>query len=142
MKSFLVDVNVWLALSSDRHTHYQAAHQWFDTVGPGQAAFCRLMQLAYLRLLTNPQVMGPDVLSSWEAWRAYDELRADARVMFLGEPGGAETTFRRLSARLTGSPGHWTDAWLAALAEAHGLTIVSFDRGFYRHSGVDAHILR
>ena len=141
MKSFWVDVNVWLALSSGRHAHYQAAHQWFDTVGPAQAAFCRLVQLAYLRLLTNPRVMGPDVLSPREAWRAYDELCGDVRVTFVGEAAGAATAFRRLSPRLAGSPGNWTDAWLAALAEAHELTIVSFDRGFQRLPGVDARLL-
>jgi toxin-antitoxin system PIN domain toxin len=141
MSSFLVDVNVWLALSSDRHTHYTAAHQWFDTVEPGQAAFCRLTQLGYLRLLTNARVMGMDVLSPRQAWEIYDRLRQDVRVSFVPEPPDTEAAFRRLTARTSVAPATWTDAYLAALASAKGLTVASFDRGFRRMPGIDTLIL-
>jgi len=39
MTSFLVDVNVWLALSVDRHVHYDEAHRWFAEIGAGRQRF-------------------------------------------------------------------------------------------------------
>ena len=87
-----------MALSSDRHVHYEAAHRWFAGVAPGGAVFCRLTQLGYLRLLTNPRVMGDDAVNQREAWRIYDRLREDARVGYVAEPP-AETENRQLSRR-------------------------------------------
>ena len=141
MKSFLVDVNVWVALSSDRHVHYEAAHRWFAGVAPGGAVFCRLTQLGYLRLLTNPRVMGDDAVNQREAWRIYDRLREDARVGYVAEPPDVEDALRDLTQ--SGQPGAsvWTDAYLAAVARTRGLAVVSFDRGFGRFSRVEALLL-
>jgi len=141
MRSFLVDANVWLALCSDRHVHHAAAHRWFPTVPPGGAFLCRLTQLALLRLLTNARVMGVDVLTQAGAWSVYDRLRQDARVGYTDEPLGLEAAFRHLTQTRQPAAGAWTDAYLAALAETRGLTVVSFDRGFRRLGGIDALIL-
>ena len=141
MKSFLVDVNAWLALCTDRHVHYGAAHRWFASVAPGQAFLCRLAQLGLLRLLTNRQVMRQDVLSQAAAWRTYDRLREDVRVAYTDEPPGLEAAFRRLTQTHLPATGGWTDAYLAALARTRGLTVVSFDQGFRRLEGIDALIL-
>ena len=141
MRSFWVDVNVWLALSSDRYLHYETAHRWFGNVGPGGAAFCRFTQLGYLRLLTNARAMGRDVLNQAGAWRVYDTLCQDARVTFVSEPLEVESAFRRLTQRRDAAINVWTDAYLAALAKTRGLTIVSFDQGFRSLDGVDTLIL-
>jgi len=141
MKSYLVDVNVWVALSSDRHVHYDAAHRWFADALPGSAAFCRLTQLGYLRLLTNRRVMGDDVLDQRDAWRLYDRLCQDVRVAFVSEPSDVESALRDLTQG--GPPGAtvWSDAYLAAVARTRGLAVVSFDRGFRRLCGSEALIL-
>ncbi len=141
MKSFLVDVNVWVALSSDRHAHYDAAHRWFAGVDAGGAAFCRLTQLGYLRLLTNERVMGEDVLSQREAWRTYDRICEDLRVSFVSDPPEAEGVLRSLTQSGQSGAGPWTDAYLAAVAKTRGLAVVSFDRGFRQLCGADALIL-
>ncbi len=141
MKSFLADVNVWLALCSDRHVHHADAHRWFGTVGPGGAGFCRLSQLGLLRLLTTARVMGVDVLSQAAAWRVYDRLCEDARVAYVEEPLGLEAALRRLTQQSQPAAGGWTDAYLAALAKLRGLVVVSFDRGFRSMAGAEALIL-
>lgn len=141
MKSFLVDVNVWLALAYDRHIHYRPAHAWFANVAPESALFCRFTQVGFLRLLTNSKVMGADVMGQTAAWRVYDALCRDLRVSFVGEPAGVEPAFRRLTQNRHAVPGNWTDAYLAALAVTHGLTVVSFDRGFMKMEKVEAMIL-
>lgn len=87
--------------------------------------------MGLLRLLCNAAVMGEDVRNAREAWRAYENLRADWRVKFAGEPLGFEETWVKLVDGAGGS-GVWTDAYLAAFALGHRYTLVSFDRGFRR----------
>jgi predicted nucleic acid-binding protein len=44
-------------------------------------------------------------------------------------------------ARREPSPDLWTDAWLAALAQAHDCEMVTFDRGFRSFSKLNLHLL-
>ncbi|HLW78053.1 MAG TPA: TA system VapC family ribonuclease toxin [Terriglobia bacterium] len=76
------DINVWVALASDRHVHHRAAGDWFAAIGEAGAAFCRVTQVGFLRLLTNSRVMGDDVLSQRRAWGVYEQLDGDPRVVF------------------------------------------------------------
>lgn len=50
----LPDVNVWTAAASDRHEHHATARQWFDSA-LCPVCFCRVTQMAFLGLLTNPK---------------------------------------------------------------------------------------
>jgi uncharacterized protein len=65
-----------------------------------------------------------------QAWRVYDELYNDPRVAFLDEPNGVEPLWRSYTQHRTFSPKVWNDAYLAAVATAGGLEMVTFDRGF------------
>jgi len=71
---WLPDVNVWLSLCSDNHEHHKAAVTWFDAVQT-PVYFCRVTQMSLLRLLTNPSVMGSDVLKPQSAIGIYQEMR-------------------------------------------------------------------
>ena len=82
---YLPDVNVWIALTSNRHIHHAVATEWLQGIEQDHVAFCRVSELGFLRLLTNSHVMGSDVLSPTQAWRIYDEWRTDGRVIFLSE---------------------------------------------------------
>src|ERR1043165_6222310 len=57
----------------------------------GDIAFCRVTQMALLRLLTSPAITGPDVLSRREAWDAFEKLLADPRIRIMTEPQGLES---------------------------------------------------
>jgi len=59
-----LDANVWLALVWRRHVHAEKARAWFESSADEQFLFCRLMQIAVLRLLTTARLMGPDVVRS------------------------------------------------------------------------------
>lgn len=130
--SFLFpDVNVWLALTHGRHVHHFVANDWLNTLdGDVRLRFCRITQLGFLRLLTAEAVMGEDVLSQAEAWRAYDRWLETGHVEMSDEPVDFERGFRRLSRSRQASPKHWGDAYLAAFAEASEMTLVTFDRAF------------
>jgi hypothetical protein len=82
---------------------------WFETVAPAEAAFCRVTQMGFLRLLTTTHAMHEDVLSQKEAWRVFDKLRDDERVTFLGEPEGLEREWRAATQQPTPSNQLWTD---------------------------------
>lgn len=132
-KTCLTDVNVWLALTTERHQHHATAREWFVSLPEEGAVFCRVTQMGILRLLTSAKVMGKDVLKPRDAWAVYRSLRRDWRVTFASEPAGLEQTWIDL---LRAAPGaaSWTDAYLAAFALGYGYNLVSFDRGFGRWS--------
>jgi toxin-antitoxin system PIN domain toxin len=125
---FLPDVNVWLALASRRHIHAPICAAWLNSIEGGEVAFCRVTQMGLLRLLTNESVMGLDVLSSRDAWRAYRTMLADERVQFAPEPFALEEEWRKMTAQDRPAPKIWTDAYLAAFARASGMQLVTLDR--------------
>ncbi len=124
------DINVWVALTYDRHIHHLTALQWFDNLAPmARLFFCRLTQLGLLRLLSSEAVMGPDsAKSQQEAWKAYDTWLQDERIEFLEESGGLEAQFRTLTRSHHASPKDWADSYLLAFASAADLRLVTFDR--------------
>jgi uncharacterized protein len=140
ISGWLPDVNVWLSLCSDRHEHHKAAVEWLAGVREPMY-FCRVTQMALLRLLTNPNVMGTDILTPADAIGVYRELRADERVRYADEPADAE----RLSLSMMTSPvakgSVWIDAWLAAFALSHRSRLVSFDAGMRRWPTLQPEVL-
>lgn len=140
-KITLPDVNVWLALASDRHVHHPLAREWFTSIREAGAAFCRVTQMGFLRLLTNSRVMGDDVLNQRQAWGFYEQLERDQRVVFALEPPHIEPAWKKLTESAFRGTGHWTDAYIAALALLHDFHVVSFDQGFRRIAGLDFTVL-
>jgi len=131
--SFLFpDINVWIALTMERHVHHIRARKWFDSIGgSGRLFFCRITQMGLLRLLTLEAVMGQnEVMAQAEAWKTYDRWLQDERIGFLEEPPEIETVFRELTQSRQASPKDWADSYLAAFALAAQLTVVTFDQAF------------
>ena len=133
----LPDANAWLALSFSDHVHHALARTWFNAQSEAACAFCRVTQMASLRHLTNPTIMGAFVRNQRDAWLAYDKPAADPRVIFVPEPPGLEAAFRRFTQASSPSHALWTDAYLAAFAVESQAQLVSFDRGFSRFAGLD-----
>jgi uncharacterized protein len=127
-----LDINVWLALTWERHSQAEVARSWFERTAEEQFFFCRFTQLGLLRLLTTSAVMGKDAKTMAGAWEIYDQWSADDRVALLPEPEGLDPKFRRLASSRHPSPKVWADAYLAAFASASGLRLVTFDRALGR----------
>jgi toxin-antitoxin system PIN domain toxin len=123
------DINVWVALTYERHVHHSVARKWFDGLETSaRLFFCRFTQLGLLRLLCAEAVMGPDQAKSQkEAWSAYDAWLDDDRVDMLDEPAELETNFRALTRSPQPATKDWADSYLVAFALAARLTIVTFD---------------
>ena len=132
----LPDVNVWLALSYAPHPfHARATAYWQEACTSNTPLwFCRSTMLALVRLLAQPKVMGTDVLSLPSAMAVYQQWLSTPAVGLLLEPLGLEAHVQSLlGTDTTPLPNRlWTDAWLAATAEAAGLRMVTFDQDFER----------
>jgi toxin-antitoxin system PIN domain toxin len=137
----LPDANLWLALFLDAHLQHRAARSWLAG-HPGETlVFCRLTQLAFLRHMTNPAIMGKNVLTQARAWREYERLIDRDEIIFLPEPNGIEIRWRDYASAKQPMHQTWTDAYLAAFARGHGLRVVTFDNGFSRFEGTDVLVL-
>jgi toxin-antitoxin system PIN domain toxin len=128
--SLFPDINVWVALTYERHIHHVIARSWFEALDvTARLFFCRFTQLGLLRLLTAEAVMGADrVQNQEEAWWAYDRWLEDERIDFIEEPAGLEAHFRELTHSHSPSTKDWADSYLVAFAIGSQLTIVTFDR--------------
>jgi predicted nucleic acid-binding protein len=76
-----------------------------------------------------------------DAWRVYDDLLRDPRVVFAEEPEDIETAWRSFTQGQAFSTNVWSDAYLAAFAQIADLQIVTFDRGFAKFKNVKQKML-
>lgn len=137
----LPDVNIWIALAAEGHVHHVPARDWFAAQPDASIAFCRITQMGLLRLLTNSHVMGRAPRTIIQAWEAFGQLRADRRLVFATEPDRVESAWRQLMTQAGVGPSSWTDAYLAAFAEAHSYSLVTFDTGFERWPALNLNLL-
>ena len=135
-RSFLFpDINVWIALTYRKHSHYVSAKAWLDSVpDDSELCFCRFTQLGFLRLLTTSLVMGKQVLSQTEVWQTYDDWLADGQAIFVEEPPAIEHIFRNLSRSGHAAPKDWADSYLSAFAQTSAFRLVTFDRALARRT--------
>ena len=138
----LLDVNVWLAAAWGRHVHHPIAKAWMDAE-EDDLLFCRVTELAFLRLVSNRTVTGDDALTRRQAWDRLLALQADPRIKFVPEPRGLAPLWIAFSKRDDRSHLLWTDDYLAAFAQAADAQLVTLDTGLRsRYPSVDVTVLR
>ena len=111
----LLDVNVWLALAHVHHPHHAVAREYWVTTTVSMA-FCRTSMQGFLRLVTQPAVMGSAVHTPAEAWSIYSAHLSTGRSVLLPEPDGIDAVWQRLSSAEKFHSRDWTDAYLASFA--------------------------
>ncbi len=144
MPRHLLDVNVILAASIGAHAHHAPARQWVESVEPPSTlGFCRVTEMACLRLLTQPIAEGFRPLHNRDAAAVYLAWRQDDRVELIAEPASLAELWPRLALRDDCSPKLWTDAYLAAFTIAGGCRFVTFDAAFrqFEAAGLDLLLL-
>ncbi|MBV8846965.1 MAG: PIN domain-containing protein [Bryobacterales bacterium] len=145
MTSYLIDINVWLALSWALHPHSAAAHGWLASRPRPQTRllFCRVTQLGLMRLLTNAAVMGGSVLNIAGAIQTVDRWSEDPRVELVSEPMGVDPALRRALRGVAARSATKAimDAYLAAFAEALPATLITFDKALAKIAGRRPHIV-
>jgi uncharacterized protein len=135
-----VDANLLLYAGNRRAVEHDRARRWLDAhlSGPNRVGLPWPCLLAFVRIVTNPAVMGRplSVSTAWaqvEEWLGSDvawiPVPGDRHRAILGELMSASMMTSRLV----------SDAHLAALAIEHGLTLYSTDGDFARFPGLKWH---
>jgi toxin-antitoxin system PIN domain toxin len=124
VSTFLLDVNVLLALADPMHVHHEAAHAWFAAAGQAAWATCPLTENGFVRVASHPAY--PNRFGSAAA--TLDLLRR-----FCAHPGHtfwpASISLRDLLAPgAVASHNQITDLYLLGLALHHGGKLATFDR--------------
>lgn len=128
---FIADANVLLPLLTEGHAHRLPAVDWWESCEDGDVGLCLPVRMALLRLLTNVRVMGSSILRPEQAWDVLCQLTEDPRIVPIDQPPpGHEERWRANILGREPTPDLWTDAWLAALAQATDCEMATFDRGF------------
>ena len=126
MTTFLLDVNVLIALIDPTHIQHDRAHAWFAQHGEAAWATCPLTENGVLRIVGHaryPNSPGSPVAVA----NLMTRLCALAGHVFWPDDISLLDAKRIDAARLLTS-GQVTDSYLLALARAHGGRLASFDR--------------
>ena len=139
---YIADASVLLPLLSSDHPHHRVARGWWDECRDGEVGLCLPVRMALLRLLSNSRVMGSSVQRPEAAWSVVEALAAQSAMVAVDEiPASHAARWRENVAGREPTPDLWTDAWLAALAQAIGCEVATFDRGFRAFKGVKLQLL-
>ena len=113
--SFLLDVNILIALLWERHEHNDRTRRWLETVKT--VAVCPLTELGFVRISSQPSFgatveQARKMLADWKAARQPQFVPCDLEILKTVAPKtGAKTT----------------DFYLAGLAEAHNLKLATLE---------------
>lgn len=122
--SYLLDVNVLIALIDPLHVHHERAHRWFGDEGGADWMSCPTTQNGVIRIVGNaryPNTQAPRmVLESLESLLAAGRHRFVADAVSLLDP--LVDRARMLSAAQV------TDTYLLCLAASAGARLATFDR--------------
>lgn len=124
--TYLLDVNVLIALLDPGHVQHDTAHDWFSRVGGEAWATCPLTENGVLRIIGNARY--PNTLNTPAAVAPLvAQLRAHPGHRFWPDDVSLMDTQHVDASRLLASD-QVTDTYLLALARAHDGKLATFDR--------------
>lgn len=124
--TYLLDVNVLIALLDTGHVQHDAAHAWFGRVGHTAWATCPLTENGVLRIIGNPRY--PNTLETPAAVAPLmTALRAHPGHEFWRDDVSLLDAQQVDATRILATD-QVTDTYLLALARAHRGTLATFDR--------------
>jgi toxin-antitoxin system PIN domain toxin len=124
--TYLLDVNILIALIDPSHVQHNQAHAWFSKVGHKSFATCPLTENGLVRIVGHPKYPnspGPpsDVVQSLRAIR-----RLPGHVFWPDSVSIADDSY--FAARLLSSHTRVTDSYLLALAHANKGRLATMDQ--------------
>lgn len=126
MTTFLLDVNVLIALVDAAHVHHDAAHDWFARVGHAAWATCPMTENGLLRIVGNPRYPNSPGTPAAVVDMLAHMRSLPGHVFWAGDISLLDTALVDAT-RLIGHA-QITDSYLLALACAHNGHLASFDR--------------
>jgi uncharacterized protein len=124
--TFLLDVNVLIALIDPGHVAHDDAHGWFEATGSAAWATCPITENGVIRIVGNPRYPNSPGSPAAVA-QIVTRLRALSGHSFWYDDVSLVGSNDIDAARILTSA-QVTDTYLLALAKAHGGQLASFDR--------------
>lgn len=125
--TYLLDVNVLVALAWPVHVHHEPAHQWFADYHRRGWATCAVTEAGFIRVSSNRRAT-PDARPPAEAAAVLHAMCNLARHFFIDDSVRLSQHTEELRDAVHGS-GQVTDVHLLLLAARSDLTLVTFDKG-------------
>jgi toxin-antitoxin system PIN domain toxin len=125
--TFLLDVNVLLALSLPTHQHHGGAARWFSTARSW--ATTALTETAYLRLMTNPRLVGYEIAPA-QVIDALRSIRSLPAHRFIED--SASLADPTIDVQLLAGSSQVTDFHLVNVAARSSVVLATFDASLVR----------
>ena len=132
------DVNVLVGAFHRDATGHEEHARWLREMvaGPVEIGLVDLVMVGFVRLVTHRRIF-EDPAPTGAAMAFVDGLRRAPRARSLQSTAGVHERFRQLVAVDVQVRGNLVpDAWIAAVALAHGAEVATRDRGFARFEGL------
>ncbi len=130
--TFLLDLNLLIALAWPSHVHHDPAHAWFEREASPSWATCPLTQLGFVRLSSNPAFTS-DAVSPPEALSMLQAITAMDGHEFWSDDVDCVSAAFSTGVRIAGHR-QVTDAYLLSLARARSGCLATLDRRMSRLS--------
>lgn len=138
---WLLDANLLIAFTQASHVHHGEAHAWLEQAEHRRWATCALTQLAFVRLTSNPRVVG-HTISPAQAIDALASMTAQPQHEYWADAPEPLQVPALASPALVGHR-QVTDAYLLGLAVLRGQFLATLDRGlltFAQANRLAAHV--
>ena len=119
--TYLLDVNVLMAILWQDHEHNTRGRSWFKSIA--SFATCPVVQLGFARVPSHP-VLGYTVAPE-QCFNILRKFLADERHIFI--PDDLSSDDRVFRTDLIAGAKQVTDHYLVALAKQHGCTVATLD---------------
>lgn len=124
--SYLLDLNLLIALAWPSHVHHPQAHTWFADRAASSLATCFFTQCGFARLSSNPRIIA-DAVSPQQALILLEEIVAHPHHVFWPDSIPLVGTELISTQSLIGHR-QVTDAYLLGLAIHHGGILATMDQ--------------
>lgn len=131
--AYLLDVNVFYALTARNHIHHPVVKTWFYASPNLQWAICPFTEAGFLR---NATAQRPGQIEMHEATAILKELARHPGYHYLPIANDWHTLCSPFFKRLYGTK-QVTDAYLLGLAVREGLALVTMDKGIVHLASSD-----
>lgn len=126
MLTFLLDVNVLIALLDPAHVQHDAAHEWFAMHGHKEWATCPITENGVLRIVGHPRYPNSPGTPAAVAPLLAGLLALPGHVFWPDDISLMNPA--RFDVKRILTTGQVTDSFLAGLARAHNGQLATFDR--------------
>ena len=123
--TYLLDINVLVALFDPAHVHHAAAHSWFAATGKVSWATCPTTENGFIRVVSNPAYPTVSATPGEAAERLRIFCSQPAHVFWADDVSLLDSTLFDMR-RLTGHQ-QVTDLYLLGLACRRGGKLATFD---------------